>query len=78
MARHHISSLDRRGIADFDELAHKKIHRILRSCLTALYFDLTTLIEIAVYNVKTTLAKLNRLSLVIIKLVQLNYYGNLD
>ena len=50
MARHRISSLDGRGIADFDELIHKKVHRILRSCLTALYFDLTTLIEIAVYS----------------------------
>ena len=48
MARHRISSLDGRGIPDFDELIHKKIHRILRSCLTALYFDPTTLIEIAV------------------------------
>ena len=48
MARHRISSLDRRGIADFDELIHKKIRRILRSCLIALYFDPTTLIEIAV------------------------------
>ena len=50
MARHRISSLDGRGIADFDELIHKKIHRILRSSLTALYFDPTTLIEIAVYR----------------------------
>ena len=50
MARHRISSLEGRGIADFDELIHKKIHRILRSCLTALYFDQTTLIEIAVSN----------------------------
>ena len=48
MAPHRISSLDGRGIADFDELIHKKIHRILRSCLVALYFDPTTLIEIAV------------------------------
>ena len=48
MARHRIFSLDRRGIADFDELIHAKVHRILRSCLIALYFDPTTLIEIAV------------------------------
>ena len=48
MARHRISSLDVRGIADFDELIHEKIHRILKSCLIALYFDSTTLIEIAV------------------------------
>ena len=44
-----MSSLDGGGIADFDELIRKKIHRILRSCLIALYFDPTTLIEIAVY-----------------------------
>ena len=50
MAHHRISSLDGRGIADFDELIHKKIHRILRSCLIALYFDPTTLIKIAVYK----------------------------
>ena len=48
MARDRISSLDGRGIADFDELIRKRIHRILRSCLIALYFDATTLIEIAV------------------------------
>ena len=48
MARHCISSLDGQGIADFDELIHKEIHRILRSCLIVLYFDPTTLIEIAV------------------------------
>ena len=53
MARHRTASLDRRGIADFDELIHKKIHRILRSCLIALYFDSTTLIEIAVHLQKT-------------------------
>ena len=46
---HRISSLDGRGVADFDVLNHKKIHRILRFCLIALYFDPTTLIEIAVY-----------------------------
>ena len=49
MARHRISSQDGRGIADCDELIHKKKHRILRSYLTALYFDPTTLIEIPVY-----------------------------
>ena len=48
MARNLISSLDGRDIADFDELIHQKIRRILRSCLTALYFDPTTLIAIAV------------------------------
>ena len=47
MACHCTSSLDGRDIADFD--FHKKIHRILRSSFTALYFDTTTLIEIAVF-----------------------------
>ena len=51
MARHRISSLDGRGTADFDEFIHKKIHRIFRSCLIALFFDPTTLIEIAVYGI---------------------------
>ena len=50
MARRRISSLDGRGIGDFDELILKKIHRILRSCLIALYFVPTTLTEIAVYS----------------------------
>ena len=50
MARHRISSLDGRGIADFNKRIRKKIHRILRPCLTALYFDLMTFIEIAVYK----------------------------
>ena len=63
MAHHRISSMDGQGIVDFDELIHKskgcsflsfifihKIHRILRSCLAALYFDLTKLIEIAVFQ----------------------------
>ena len=49
MARLHCSSLNGRGIADFDEFIHKKFPIILRSCLEALYFDPTTLIEIAVY-----------------------------
>ena len=44
-----MSSLDKRGIADFDELLRKKVHRILRSCLLALYSDPTMLIEIAVH-----------------------------
>ena len=35
MARHRISSLDGRGIADFDELIHIKIYKILRSGLIA-------------------------------------------
>ena len=50
MACHRISSLDKRGIANFDELIHKKMLRILRSDLKALYFDPTTLIEIAVFQ----------------------------
>ena len=49
MARLRCSSLNGRGIADFDEFIHKKFPIILRSCLEALYFDPTTLIEIAVY-----------------------------
>ena len=50
MTRLRCSSLNRRGIADFDEFIHKKFPIILRSCLEALYFDpTTTLIEIAVY-----------------------------
>ena len=40
-----------RGIADFDEFIQKKSHITLRSCLVALCFDPTTLIEIAVYVV---------------------------
>ena len=47
MVRHRISSLNGQGIADFDELIHKKIHRIVRPCLIALHFDPTMLIEIA-------------------------------
>ena len=43
-----VSPLDGRGIADFDELIHKNIHRILRCCLVALRLDPRTLIEIAV------------------------------
>ena len=39
-----------RGIADFDEFIQKKSHITLRSCLIALCFDPTTLIEIAVYK----------------------------
>ena len=50
MARLRCSSLNGRGIADFDEFIHKKFHIILRSCLEAFYFDPTTLIEIAVYG----------------------------
>ena len=38
-----------RGIADFDEFIQKKSHITLRSCLVALCFDPTTLIEIAVF-----------------------------
>ena len=37
------------GIDDFDEFIQKKSHVTLRSCLVALCFDPTTLIEIAVY-----------------------------
>ena len=50
MAHHRISSLDGRGIAILMNLFIKKIHKILSSCLIALYFDPTTLIEIAVYT----------------------------
>ena len=50
VARHRRSSLNRPGIPDFDEFIHKKIHITLRSCLIVLYFDPTTLIEIAVYH----------------------------
>ena len=50
MARLRCSSLNGRGIADFDEFIHKKFPIILRSCLEALYFDPTTLIETAVYS----------------------------
>ena len=53
MARLRCSLLNGRGIADFDEFIHKKFPIILRSCLEALYFDPTTLIEIAV-SVLTT------------------------
>ena len=50
MARLRCSSLNGRGIADFDEFIHKQFPIILRSCLEALYFDPSTLIEIAVYG----------------------------
>ena len=48
MAHLRCSSLNERGISDFDEFIHKKFLIILRSCLEALNFDPTTLIEIAV------------------------------
>ena len=48
MARHRRSSLNGRGIADFDELIIKNSHITLRSCVIAFCFDPTTLIEIAV------------------------------
>ena len=50
MTHHRKSSLNGQSIADFDEFIHKKnSHMTLRSCLVALCFDPTTLIEIAVY-----------------------------
>ena len=52
MAHHRRFSLAVRGKADFDELIHKKIRVTLRSCLIALYFDPTTIIEIAVHTIK--------------------------
>ena len=51
MARHHKCSLYGRGIAWFSWIyLETKSHITLRSCLLALCFDLTTLIEIAVYS----------------------------
>ena len=50
MVRQRRSSLNGRGIADFDEFIIKNSHITLRSCLIAFCFDPTTLIEIAVYT----------------------------
>ena len=50
MARHGNSSLYGQWIAGFDEFIQKKSHITLRSCLLALCFDPTMLIEIAVYE----------------------------
>ena len=44
----HRSSLNGRGITDFDEFIDKKSQITLRSSLVVLYFDPTRLIEIAV------------------------------
>ena len=66
MARHRISSLDGRGIGDFNELIHKKIHR---SCLIALYFDPTTSIEIAVYRIDKNLSIVRLFAVSIIVLI---------
>ena len=62
MARQHRSSLNGRGIADFDEFIIKNSHIILRSCLIAFCFDPTTLIEIAAYVIQCRLVHQSRIT----------------